>query len=234
MNTNDDLSKEFHISRNGEVLEKCSEEVMTQKLKSGQLLITDYFWTKGMSDWLPLSEFKPSKSPRRKTTNTLQKIDLRKIIPLKIFSEINYFDILYIFIVTLGLYNKSFFFPYPLLFTAIFIFSKSGGIEFFNQGTIGGKVFFVTSLIVFSYCIIAPRYISEPARFFINIKIFFLIWAFHRFAWFAYKNKNYLKDRYLLHMGDILFMTSIALVCLFTIYEFMAREGIITHIYLPY
>jgi hypothetical protein len=44
------------VSRNGKIIGDYSHQEILDLLAKGELLLTDYFWGEGMTDWLPLSQ----------------------------------------------------------------------------------------------------------------------------------------------------------------------------------
>jgi len=58
-----DVAMAIKVARDGKVLGEFEAKEIAWRVEQGVLLGTDYYWTEGMKDWKPLSEFlqKPDK-----------------------------------------------------------------------------------------------------------------------------------------------------------------------------
>lgn len=48
----------FHVARNGAVLGEFEEQTFRNKVFSGEITPTDFFWRPGFDDWRPVSAFR--------------------------------------------------------------------------------------------------------------------------------------------------------------------------------
>lgn len=48
----------FHVARAGEVVGEFSEPVFQSKVFAGEILPDDHYWTEGLADWRPVSQYR--------------------------------------------------------------------------------------------------------------------------------------------------------------------------------
>jgi GYF domain 2 len=48
----------FHVARDGAVLGEFEEQTFRNKVFSGEITPTDFYWRPGFDDWRPVSEFR--------------------------------------------------------------------------------------------------------------------------------------------------------------------------------
>jgi hypothetical protein len=48
----------FHVAREGEVMGEFEEQIFRNKVFSGEIRPSDWYWIPGFSDWRPVSEFR--------------------------------------------------------------------------------------------------------------------------------------------------------------------------------
>ena len=48
----------FHVAREGTVMGEFEEQIFRNKVFSGEIRPSDFYWTAGFADWRPVSEFR--------------------------------------------------------------------------------------------------------------------------------------------------------------------------------
>jgi GYF domain 2 len=52
------LCMKFHVAREGAVMGEFEEQIFRNKVFSGEIRPSDFYWTAGFTDWRPVSEFR--------------------------------------------------------------------------------------------------------------------------------------------------------------------------------